>query len=501
MNRLYLIGPIALLLISTCSKTPDLQDTSFNILAQIGENIITKEDFIRRAEYVIRPDYCKGTNYIHKKIILNSLIAEKLFALEGRQIGILEGNDKFTHFIQGRKEQAMRQWYYYDQVFKQVKLDTSQIQSAYRLAGRTINVAYYILPTEEFSNQAIQALSDEFTFEDIYTVLDTDETIPKKEINWFDREDPIIMDQLFNSSILKGNIIGPLTTADGSILLMKVEGWIDRSVMTETDVTQRWDDVVERLTEQKAMKVYEKNVAELMRGKTMLFNENIFKQYVAYMADHYLTKQTEKENILNQAIWNDDTQFITAGIGEFPFEQRKEHLVQVDSRWWDVDEFESILQSHPLVFRKKKMNRKEFPVEFQKAVADLFQDIELTKLCYQLQYEKLATIRQNVALWEDHYIARDYRTKILEKTDAFKDSLSSTVETIENVLNPVVDSLQTKYSYQIKIDTDLFESIELTSIDMMVLQPQMPYPVVVPTFPVFTTDSRLDYGTIIESVD
>ena len=53
-----------------------------NIIAQINDRVITKEDFILRSEYTIRPAYCKSNNQIHKKIILNSLIAEKLMALE-----------------------------------------------------------------------------------------------------------------------------------------------------------------------------------------------------------------------------------------------------------------------------------------------------------------------------------------------------------------------------------------------------------------------------------
>ena len=48
------------------------------VLARVGHEVITIQDFIRRAEYAIRPDYCRQDNYIHKKIVLNSLIGEKL---------------------------------------------------------------------------------------------------------------------------------------------------------------------------------------------------------------------------------------------------------------------------------------------------------------------------------------------------------------------------------------------------------------------------------------
>ena len=67
-------------------------------------------------------------------------------------------------------------------------------------------------------------------------------------------------------------------------------------------------------------------------------------------------------------------------------------------------------------------------------------------------------------------------------------------ENVATRMNPLVDSLQTMYSDQIEIDTDLFESIELTSIDMTVTQQGAPFPKVVPPFPIFTNDNRLDYG-------
>jgi len=64
-----------------------------------------------------------------------------------------------------------------------------------------------------------------------------------------------------------------------------------------------------------------------------------------------------------------------------------------------------------------------------------------------------------------------------------------------DMLNPIIDSLQAVYSDQIKIDMDAFEAIELTATDMMVTQRGVPYPVMVPSFPILTTDSRLDYGS------
>ena len=66
---------------SNCSDKNNIP-LSADVLARVGDRVITTQDFIRRAEYTIRPDYCRQSNYIHKKIVLNSLIAEKLIAIE-----------------------------------------------------------------------------------------------------------------------------------------------------------------------------------------------------------------------------------------------------------------------------------------------------------------------------------------------------------------------------------------------------------------------------------
>ena len=64
-------------------------------------------------------------------------------------------------------------------------------------------------------------------------------------------------------------------------------------------------------------------------------------------------------------------------------------------------------------------------------------------------------------------------------------------------MNPIIDSLQSAYSETIKINMGAFEKIKLTSTDMMVNQRGVPYPILVPSFPILTTDDRLDFGSKI----
>ena len=101
-------------------------------------------------------------------------------------------------------------------------------------------------------------------------------------------------------------------------------------------------------------------------------------------------------------------------------------------------------------------------------------------------------------MWHDAMMSDYWRDQYLNRKGYEGDFRKDYLSAIEQYLNPLVDSLQIKYADKIEINTDLFEQITLTTIDLFVLQSGVPYPIVSPGFPIVTTDNRLDYGTKME---
>jgi len=122
------------------------------------------QDFIRRAEYSIRPLYCRQANYIHKKIILNSLIV-------------------FQSFVLGRTEQAMRQLHYYEEFYSQVELDSAIVSPAYKLAGRTIDVTFLNLPDLKTAAQIKNLAEKGLPLDSAYTMIWDQSNPPKNQIH------------------------------------------------------------------------------------------------------------------------------------------------------------------------------------------------------------------------------------------------------------------------------------------------------------------------------
>jgi len=493
MLRMYrLLNLIIIFGLFSCSGR--VPENNLDILAKVGDRIITKQDFIRRAEYSIRPLYCRQANYIHKKIILNSLIAEKLLALEAEKAKVdLLDNPLFQSFVLGRSEQAMRQLHYYDEFYKQVELDSAAVLNAYKLAGRTVDITFINLPDLNSANTIKNLVMEGISLDSAYTMIWGQHTPPKRQLNWFDKESVDLHKAIFNPDVTKGSIIGPLVPDNKTFLLLQVNGWTDRPAITESEKSLRITDVRKRLRENDAEQKYKEWVHNIMTGKQLELNPNVFPAYAEKVTDIYLQSDSVKQAQYGKFLWADpELDFIRDSLTSAPLESFAETdiLFHVDNVPWTIQKFHQEIRKHPLVFRKKKMNRGEFQEQLKFAIADLVRNIEITQYCYKNKYEQSSTVKLNRELWFDSSIARYYRNILFKEMGVLYDD----PENVATRMNPIVDSLQTIYSDQIKIDTDLFESIELTSIDMTVIQHGVPFSKVVPPFPVFTNDNKLDYG-------
>ena len=89
-------------------------------------------------------------------------------------------------------------------------------------------------------------------------------------------------------------------------------------------------------------------------------------------------------------------------------------------------------------------------------------------------------------MWEEHFIASSLRSKLLQS----KPSNTNDIE----YLNPIIKELFNKYSDNIQIDLELFDSINLTSIPMHVSNKNAAYQSPIPQFPILTDNHTIDYG-------
>ncbi len=489
-----------LITVWSCSNHKDTSDTPERIppdipLVQVADRTITVSEFIKRAEYTIRPPHCRGNLNIHKYIVLNSLIAEKLLAIE------LEDASVDTHFMKyliGRKEQKMRDVLFYEKAYKLVSIDTVTTLSTADAAVRTYDIRYTTFRDPTQAQQFYELLINGSTFEDINQSILHLDRIPTRKVKYLEETDPYICNALFGSALDKDQIVGPVRTSDGNYLIMQVDGWVSQISLSPEERTSFIDRVSEKLKTDHAMIRYNEYVSGIMSGKEMKLIEDTFREFVEVVRDHYLASQADKEDMVQLTLWQEEKKSEREDEPPSISYNRNMPLLELDGKTWNLKDIEQLVESHPLVFRKKRIKPQEFSEQLKFTLADLFRDFYLTQEAYQLGYDLYPTVLQEVAMWTDSYNANFARDQILSDAGIGVVDSNGTLKAIETYLNPHIAELQQMYSDQILINLEQFNAIQLTSVDMLAITENAPYPVIVPDFPLLTTLHELNYGKAMD---
>ena len=473
-------------------------DTS-RILARIGDRTILVDEFIRRAEYTVRPSYCRGNGGFDKKIVLNSLLAEKMLVFEADKDNELMKSESFQRTLQGLKEQLMRNVIYYAEGTSKVQLDTATTRREYKISGRTYNIEYFTIPNDSAAIAIKQILdTSAASFADIYHELTGRDTLPQRDVDWITKESKEVRKALFKDRPTVNQIIGPMEVNDESYLFIRVKGWTDHAAVTEKQISDRWNDVKEELTHEQADEHYDNYIVSLMQGKQMQFEPLTFRKFLEIVAPTYLESKKEKEEAMLDKMYNrqprenpnyDDMEHNLNALQSAP-------LFTIDGKVWTVEDVAKEMERHPLVFRNKNLHKKNFAKQVKLAIVDMVRDRYLTQEAYSRGFDRYPMVVHYTEMWQDAILS-------LWQKDAFLKSRgvddNGQIDIVTKYLNPYADSLRRKYSDCIEVNVNEFNNIQLTGVPMFVLEGDVPFPVFVPSFPQLTTYKWLDYGKKMEA--
>ncbi len=493
--RFFKLLVIAIVLFVSCGS-PTKKEPEETILVEIGDRTISVTEFIRRAEYTVRPAYCKGNNNLEKKIVLNSLIAEKLIAIEATDTTEILKSERVKLYLQGLKEQAMRQILYNAEADEKVVLDTASILETVKVAGRKYKLDYLNIPDKAAANFFKEnVVKNKRKFEDVYYEMTGLDSLPYREVEWSTNEHNSILDSMFSKPLIKNQFVGPIKITDNEYIVAQVKGWIDRPIIVEKQFNDRWRDVSEKYHTRKAQEYYTAFIVDIMEGKDIEFMPDIFYKMANLLGPKYLTTDKQKEEMLNNSVWDiKEDEIDYASLNNQIDELSDEPFFRINDEIYTVKDFIKEVRIHPLVFRSKKIKKSDFGQQLQFAIMDLIRDKYLTAEAYNREYDNVNVVKRNVNMWKDNLSYIYNKEKYLHTVLPDSAEKLNYLYVLENYLNPYVDSLQAKYSHLIKVNIEAYNNIDLTRIDMHVNYNNEAYTKVVPSFPIITTDNKLDYG-------
>ena len=430
------------------------QDT----LILINDKVITRDDFIRRSEYTIRPNYCKLSNNVHKKIILNSLIAEKLFAIENSKYEIKKNN--VSNYINGIKEQTMRKVMLEEYVNNNLIIDSDFISKLYNNSQVEYEINFISLKQSQLNQ-----INELNSFSKIAEKLKIKPGI--KKISFFNCPNNRIWERIYNNDIkiTEGDLIGPIILSEDNAILISIFKKKKNIIINQEMQKLQYDKVRDYYIEKKSDKIREDFILNIMHKKEMNFDQKTFMNF----ANQYYENKSDIKM---------DTQ---------------KKLFILDNKIWTVQDIIDITSSHPLVFRDSYLNKKEFYIQFKFALADLIRDYFLTNKAISENYENHPVVINETNIWKDYALAVDKKNQILSN-NAMSKKYTNEYDLIKNIINEESELLFNQYSEDIIIDVDMLNDIQLSRTDMIVINIKKPYQLTVPPFPTLTIKNNLNYG-------
>lgn len=452
------------------------------ILAKVGDKEITMQEFLQRSELTIRPN-----NFKSKNTTLNNLISEKILALEAEQSNTnLLQNSAFLGKLRGIKEQLMREKLYEFEAAGKVVLDSNEVYQKYKASVREYEVEFYVIGNDSASEAIGETLkrysvSSDSIFKNLENKIGKK---PVKKVKYFDPDDENITEALFSSLLDTGMVVGPIKLLNGDHILMRVKNWKDEILFSGEDQRIRWNKVTEKIHLAKSLRLWGEYIAEVMKGKKIDYNEEVFFKLADYAYQYYLDT--------NQPIDSVELRLTEIPNLEEAVNQ-KSPFFTIDGNVWTVEDFKGELVSHPLVYRARFTDQKTFNKQFLYAIADMVRDYYLNKEAYRLSLDTLKDINKTVGIWKDSYLAVNQEKNILDS--ALEKGIINNGDNIGklNYWESYLTNLQKKYSDSIELDYKEFNKIKLTKIDFVGFKPGVPFPSIVPGFPVLISSENLDY--------
>jgi hypothetical protein len=488
----------ALALIAMISACTGPSDPPGEILARVGEQRITRADFLRRAEFTLRPPYCRDNSNLAKQIIFNSLVAEKLMAMEAANSDAFLAQTEIANFLRGRQEQAMRRLYYYRTAYERSQPTDSTLRKQVQAAGYQFIVSYIQLP-----QAAAEAVSDSLSANHSTLAAATkhllgDREPAQREVTYLAPDvHPAVHRYLYEELPKRGTVSPPIGIAENRAIVLQVEGVRQTYDLNPEERRRQVDDVAQFLRQRQAAGYFRAHVADLMRGKQLQLNEVVFRQVVATLAPIYLRQRSDLREAYKRQFWRDQSDAAALDtLAVSPEALLASPLFTYDGGTWTVADFELEMQKHPLVFRADQLSGENFAAEMRLAIADLMRDREISQAAYAADLDQDPAIRQEYAIWRDNLLATFSKIQLLISAGKSQRPLE---EQFREVLNPHIRQLRERYRDEIEINVEMLKDIELTRTDMMVMHQREAFPIVVPAFPQLTDMHEINYGKIMKT--
>jgi len=415
VNRIYLI--IITVLCIGAFNISSAQGTE-NVLAKIGNKNLTSEEFVKRFESVPRfSNQIKDAMKELKDELFYTLVAEKLFALEGESLR-LDTIESIRYRLSYIRDLLIRDALYRDEILSKVDVSDQKIVLEMAKASVTLKLKYITSRDRKEITDLYNMLLNGVPFDTLFDArYGKDGGVFTFTAKYGDL-DPEIEDSIYVKK--PGEFTVPLLS-DDLWLIYKIQDKKDTVYKTAQDVENEFKRI-KKLTEQKQQNLLAREyLIKLLTGKKINSDGKVLRVIGNKITDVIKTLNTDKS-----------TGLLTKQP-PFPFEYREFREVKNSLSSKDLDAVYVDIPGNPVTVRDFL-----YFLMDDKLSLTVFENERVYKLLYDKTrtmienrlitiegikkgLDKTPAVTEDLQIWKDFYLSQAYQTILADSSKVTDD--------------------------------------------------------------------------------
>ncbi len=390
-------------------------------IAKVGNQIITVEEFRDRYEFMPHLNYSSDNKDTLKKEFLYSLIAEKLWALEGLEKGI-DTLEVVRSSLKTLEKLFVKDELFRSEVESKIDISSEEISKGLLRVGRTL---YVKIITSTDSSEIFRIYNHLVNFNNFDSLLalrpEYNSQQKPLQIKLGTLSDEFAEDVIFN---LKLNEISAPMLSNNSWFIFKLENEeIDSTILSDNETAR--NKTIAILSERKRKALAGKFLDKVIGGRTISANSELFNLFADTLVNIIQKRISHQipELSNNIELTPDDLKKSLALLDK---EKLNSLFVEFDSTKLSLKDLIYYLMYQKVSFPSTKSNR--IKLVLNKAVKQFIEDEVITQEGYKRGLNNLSSVRKDIDIWKNYYLS-----ELMLQT--FNDSVSVSDYEVENYLS------------------------------------------------------------------
>jgi parvulin-like peptidyl-prolyl isomerase len=365
------------------------------VLAKIGSEKITVEQFQNRFDFMPHLNYSNSNIDSIKKEFLYSLVAEKLWALEADELQI-DTIESVKLSLKSLEKLFVKDELYKREVESKIVVTANEIKIGLNRVTRILNALIITSPDSEKVWKLYDSFQAGSSFDSVLKIMN----MPQRpfEVRYGSFEDEAMEEVLYSLDL--NEISKPVKAKDNWFIIKLVDDEVDISIDPSKEHAR--NIVIKKLKDRKSQKLGRAYLDKLLSGKSI----NADRQLFDIMSDKLLellkerAAKSEYDSIISVDLLETDIKKVLSSLNT---SELNAAFVKFDSNPATVKDFLYYIIYQKVLF--DSFNSIKFKQSLNRIVKKFIEDELISREGYKLGLDKLTSVKNDLQIWKNYYLS------------------------------------------------------------------------------------------------